>query len=125
MKWLLIILIALACLVLIFGIVFLIVFLIALKNKKASTLEAKSFYQDIIDSVGGIDNIEDVTVNSSRLSIILKDNEVLNSDNFKNFVASNNIGTVKSSQKITMVIGEFASNYHYEIKKQLDKKALN
>ena len=42
MKWLLIILIALACLVLIFGIVFLIVFLIALKNKKMSRSNAVS-----------------------------------------------------------------------------------
>lgn len=122
MEWYHILLIAIGALIIVFGIVFLIIYLVALKNKKTSSLEAKSFYLEIIDSIGGINNIEDVTVNSSRLNIILKNNEVLNSEKFKNFVSTNNIGTVKSSKKITMVIGEYASNYHYEIKKMLDKE---
>lgn len=121
LKWLYILLISLGAIIIVVALIFLIIYLVALKNKKASTLEAKSFYLNIVEAVGGIDNIVDVTVNSSRLNIILKDNDVLNGENFKSFVAENNIGTVKSSKKITMVIGEYASNYHLEIKKLLEK----
>lgn len=107
------------------GIIFLIVFLVARKNKKKIKTKANEFCNQIIEAVGGIDNIIDATAVSSRLSLTLKDNGPIDSDAFKNFVSINNIGMVKSSGKITLVIGEYASNYQVIIKNFLENKNAN
>ena len=60
-------------------------------------------------------------VNSSRLSFVLKNTDILEQSEFKDFVKNNNIGTVKSSKKITLVIGQYANDYYNKIKKILDK----
>lgn len=121
LQWLYILLISIGSGLIIFAISFLITYLLALKKKKKLTSNAKTFYKQIVDVLGGIENINDVNVNSSRLSIMLNNNEVLNSYDFKQFVTNNNIGTVKTSKKITLVIGEYANDYYNEIKKLLEK----
>lgn len=121
LQWLYILLISIGSGLVIFAISLLITYLVALKKKKKLTSNAKTFYTQIVEALGGIDNILGVNVNSSRLSVVLKDNEVLNSYDFKQFVSKNNIGTVKTSKKITLVIGEYANDYYNAIKKLLEK----
>ena len=121
LQWLYILLISIGSGLVIFGLSFLFTYLSALRKKKKLTSNAKEFYHEIVEILGGIDNIDDVMVNSSRLSIVLKNNEVLNKDSFKEFVNKNNIGTVKSSKKITLVIGQYANDYYNKIKKLLNK----
>ena len=121
LQWLYILLISIGSGLLIFAISFLITYLTALKKKKKLTSNAKAFYINILNAIGGIENVSDVMVNSSRLSFVLKNTDVLNSEAFKEFVSSNSIGTVKSSKKITLVIGQYAYDYYNEIKKLLTK----
>ena len=121
LQWLYILLISIGSGLIIFAISFLITYLLALKKKKKLTSNAKAFYINILNAIGGIENVSDVMVNSSRLSFVLKNTDVLNSEAFKEFVSSNSIGTVKSSKKITLVIGQYANDYYNEIKKLLTK----
>ena len=121
LQWLYILLISIGSGLLIFAISFLITYLTALKKKKKLTSNAKAFYINILNAIGGIENVSDVMVNASRLSFVLKNTDVLNSEAFKEFVSSNSIGTVKSSKKITLVIGQYANDYYNEIKKLLTK----
>ena len=121
LQWLYILLISIGSGLLVFAISFLITYLCALQKKKKLTSNANEFYTQIICAVGGIENISDVMVNSSRLSFVLKNTDILDQSEFKDFVKNNNIGTVKSSKKITLVIGQYANDYYNKIKKILDK----
>ena len=121
LQWLYILLISIGSGLLVFAISFLITYLCALQKKKKLTSNANEFYTQIICAVGGIENISDVMVNSSRLSFVLKNTDILDQSEFKDFVKNNNIGIVKSSKKITLVIGQYANDYYNKIKKILDK----
>ena len=74
----------------------------------------------IIDTFGGIDNIENVNVNGSRLSLVLKDTTYINQDTLK-VMSDMGFGVVKTSKKITIVVGEMATHYYNQIIKQMDK----
>ena len=119
--WLYILLISIGSGLIIFAISFLITYLLALKKKKQLTSNANSFYSQIVDALGGVENINDVNVNGSRLSIVLNNNEVLSSEQFKDFVNKNEIGTLKTSKKVTLVIGQYANDYYKKIKQMLEK----
>ena len=96
---------------------FVIYYLISLKNKDKTQKEAKEYYNKIIDAMGGIDNIKDVMVNSSRLSVVLNDNTLLNEEKLQS-IKDDGVGVVKSNKKITLVIGEMAKNYCDSILKE-------
>ena len=73
MEWYHILLTVLGGVIVVAGLVFLVMFLASKSNKEKSLGEAKGLYNKIIDTFGGINNIENVTVNGSRLSLVLKD----------------------------------------------------
>lgn len=102
--------------VIIIGVVFIlatIAFIILLKRylkRKKEFLEEQkvidSYYKNIIDAVGKIQNIEKVEQVGSRLSFYLKDQSLLQVEALKEIHIT---GIVKTSKKVTLVVGEMAA----------------
>ena len=111
--------------VMIIGVVFILVtiafiFLLKryLKRKKEFLEEQKvidSYYKNIIDAVGKIQNIEKVEQVGSRLSFYLKDQSLLQVEALKEIHIT---GIVKTSKKVTLVVGEMAAKYAQFIQKK-------
>lgn len=118
--WLLILILSVCGVLLLVGITMTIILFISMKDKKDKNAKVQQFYVEIMDIMGGIENIVDVSVNSSRLSLVLKDPSIINNDNLEK-LKDKGIGIVKSSKKITLVVGEMASDYYNSIKKELEK----
>ena len=92
------------------GIIFGIYYGVSINKKNKTDKQAIGYYVKIIDAMGGIDNINDVMVASSRLSIVLKDNSLIKEEKLQS-IKDDGVGVVKSSKKITLVIGEMAQKY--------------
>lgn len=120
MEWYHILLIALGSLIVVAALVFLIIYLVSKSSKEKSLGEAKGLYNKIINTFGGISNIESVNVNGSRLSLVLKDTTYINHETLK-VMSDMGFGVVKTSKKITLVVGEMATHYYNEIQKQMEK----
>ena len=120
MEWYHILLIVIASLIVIVSIAFLILYLSSKRSKEKSLGEAKGLYSKIVETFGGIDNIANVSVNGSRVSLTLKDSSYINNDTLK-VMTDEGFGVVKTSKKITLVIGEMANHYYQEINKLLNK----
>ena len=99
---------------------FVVFYLISLKKHKTANKEAEQYYSKIIDAVGGLDNIVDISCNGSRLTIVLNDYENTNQESLNQLV-SDGVGIVKYNKKLTMVVGELASLYYNSILKELKK----
>ena len=120
MEWYHYLIIGIIAAVVLAGLIFLIVYLASKRSKEKSLKEASSYYVNIVKAVGGEDNILEVSVNSSRLSLVLKDNSLLKNEELDT-LKNDGIGIVKSSKKITLVVGEMAPLYEKEINKILKK----
>lgn len=120
MKWYHYLIIGIVALVIIAGLIFLITYLVSKNNKEKSLKEASLYYVNIINAVGDVSNIIEVNVNSSRLSLVLKDNSLINNEQIEK-LKNDGIGIVKSSKKITLVVGEMAPYYQKEINKLINK----
>ena len=92
------------------GIIFGIYYGVSVSKKNKTEKQAIGYYVKIIDAMGGIDNINDVIVMSSRLTILLNDYKLLD-DKKLQVIKDDGVGVVKSSKKITLVIGEMAQKY--------------
>ena len=75
------------------------------ESKKNKDKNINSTYDEIILNLGGKENIVEMTARGSRLSIVLKDNSLLNIDALKNIGVE---GVIVMTSKITLVIGEDA-----------------
>ena len=75
------------------------------ESKKNKDKNINSTYDEIILNLGGKENIVEMTARGSRLSIVLKDNSLLNSDALKNIGVE---GVIVMTSKVTLVIGEDA-----------------
>lgn len=73
--------------------------------KKNKDKNINSTYDEIILNLGGKENIVEMTARGSRLSIVLKDNSLLNIDALKNIGVE---GVIVMTSKVTLVIGEDA-----------------
>ena len=120
MEWYHILLIVLGSLIIIGAIIFLIIYQTSKKNKEESLKEAKGLYSFILQTFGGANNIEDVSVNGSRLSLVLKDSSYINNETLQK-MKEEGFGVVKTSKKITLVIGEMAQHYYKAILKEIEK----
>ena len=76
-----------------------------LESKKNKDKNINSTYDEIILNLGGKENIVEMTARGSRLSIVLKDNSLLNIDALKNIGVE---GVIVMTSKVTLVIGEDA-----------------
>lgn len=99
---------------------FIFYYVISLKKKKGQDNKLQDYYMNIIASMGGIDNIDDVIVNNSRLSLIIKNSSLINQDMLSKLVIDG-IGVIKSSKKITLVIGKLADKYGKSILLEIKK----
>lgn len=86
-----------------------IIILFILKNKTKSS-ENRTF-SELLEALGGIDNIYDITLNGSRISLGFNDKKILNRANIK----ANGVETIViSNKKITLVVGKTAPQiYRY------------
>ena len=95
-----------------------------LKRKKEFLEEQKvidSYYKNIIDAVGKIQNIEKVEQVGSRLSFYLKDQSLLQVEALKEIHIT---GIVKTSKKVTLVVGEMASKYAQFIQEEIKNQEV-
>ena len=79
-------------------------------NKKKST---NSLYDQIIELVGGIENIEESTVRGSRISLVLKNISLVKDEELKTLGVN---GVIIMSSKVTLVVGDEASKLNDYIK---------
>lgn len=117
--------------VIIIGVVFIlatIAFIILLKRylkRKKEFLEEQkvidSYYKNIIDAVGKIQNIEKVEQVGSRLSFYLKDQSLLQIEALKEIHIT---GIVKTSKKVTLVVGEMAAKYAQFIQEEIKNQGV-
>ena len=117
--------------VIIIGVVFIlatIAFIILLKRylkRKKEFLEEQkvidSYYKNIIDAVGKIQNIEKVEQVGSRLSFYLKDQSILQVEALKEIHIT---GIVKTSKKVTLVVGEMAAKYAQFIQEEIKNQEV-
>ena len=75
------------------------------ESKKNKDKNINSTYDEIILNLGGKENIVEITARGSRLSIVLKDNSLINIDALKNIGVE---GVIVMTSKVTLVIGEDA-----------------
>lgn len=75
------------------------------ESKKNKDKNINSTYDEIILNLGGKENIVEMKARGSRLSIVLKDNSLLNIDALKNIGVE---GVIVMTSKVTLVIGEDA-----------------
>ena len=95
------------------------------KRKKEFKEEQKiidSYYINIIEAVGTLKNIEKVENVGSRLSFYLKDQKLLNIEQLKEIHIT---GIVKTTKKVTLVVGEMASKYASSIQQEINKEEGN
>lgn len=95
-----------------------------LKRKKEFLEEQKvidSYYKNIIDAVGKIQNIEKVEQVGSRLSFYLKDQSLLQVEALKEIHIT---GIVKTSKKVTLVVGEMAAKYAQFIQEEIKNQEV-
>lgn len=110
MDWYWIVLIIVGGIVLLGALLFFIYYLSSLKSKKKQDNKIKDFHNKIIEAMGGINNIKDVNVMSSRLVLYLEDNSFINQEVLQELI-NNGIGVVKTSKKVTLVIGDLSEKY--------------
>lgn len=110
----------------IIGVVLLVGILVTiiLVRKNAKKNKAKREFDDasnlIIDALGGIENIVNCDVSMSRLNVVLKDYKIVDSQQLTDAGVS---GTVKTSKKLTLVVGkQFSQKLCVSINKQLEKE---
>ena len=94
-----------------------IIYLISKNNKKKNDDNTKEYYKEIIELVGGIDNISEISSVGSRLTLVLNNNDLVDQNTLEVF-KNKGIGIFRTSKKITLVIGDFASYYKEQIEKE-------
>lgn len=90
--------------------ILIIIALIIIGNKK-SKIKADTEFPKLLEALGGADNISNVVLNGSRVSLSFESKKTIN----KEMIKENGVETiVVSNKKITLVIGDKASNiYRY------------
>jgi phosphotransferase system IIB component len=94
----------------------LIYILVVLLKKKHGKKNESSLYQELVSCFGGLDNIIQVSVRESRLSLVLKDYSLVDSETLKEKGVTSSI---KMSNKITFVIGSQAKDIAKYIEENL------
>ena len=101
----------------ILGIIIVVVVVLLIRNKTKSNKKASNdLFNQIMEGLGGIANINSLEAKMSRLNVSLKDDSLLNIESLK----SNGVSRViKMSNKITLLIGNVASEIEEQFKKEI------
>ena len=106
--------------VLLLGIILAIILVKKKSNKNKAKREFDNASNSIIEALGGIDNIVSCDVSMSRLNVVLKDYKLVESQQLTDAGVS---GTVKTSKKLTLVVGkQFSQKLCESINSQLEKE---
>lgn len=106
--------------VLLLGVISTIVLVKKKSNKNKAKREFDNASNSIIEALGGIDNIVSCDVSMSRLNVVLKDYKLVESQQLTDAGVS---GTVKTSKKLTLVVGkQFSQKLCESINSQLEKE---
>lgn len=101
----------------ILGIIIVVVVVLLIRNKAKSNNKKVSndLFNQIIEGLGGIANINSLEAKMSRLNVSLKDDSLLNIESLKSSGVSR---VIKMSSKITLLIGNVASEIEEQFKKE-------
>ena len=101
----------------ILGIIIVVVVVLLIRNKAKSNNKKASndLFNQIMEGLGGIANIDSLEAKMSRLNVSLKNDNLLNIESLK---ASGVSRVIKMSSKITLLIGDVASEIEEHFKKE-------
>ncbi len=101
----------------ILGIIIVVVVVLLIRNKAKSNNKKVSndLFNQIMEGLGGIANINSLEAKMSRLNVSLKDDSLLNIESLKSSGVSR---VIKMSSKITLLIGNVASEIEEQFKKE-------
>ena len=101
----------------ILGIIIVVVVVLLIRNKTKSNNKKASndLFNQIMEGLGGIANINSLEAKMSRLNVSLKDDNLLNVESLKSSGVSR---VIKMSNKITLLIGNVASEIEEQFKKE-------
>lgn len=92
-----------------------------LKNKKIDDISKRKLpidVNDVIEAVGGKNNIKDTNANGSKITFFLNDDSLVNTDYLKKLGAG---GIVQTNSKITVIMGKFSNEISISINELLKK----
>ena len=94
----------------------LIIIILIVVGIKRNRIKASTEFPELLEALGGAENISNVVLNGSRISLVFESKKNIN----KELIKDNGVETiVVSNKKITLVIGKKASDiYKYLQKKQ-------
>lgn len=98
-----------------------ILIIVKSKDKKMATKEDKlqtTNGNDWVDALGGKDNITEANAMGSRLTVVLKDQDLMNQDKLKELGVSN---IMVMSNKVTLIIEDHAAYVSVKINKEINK----
>lgn len=105
---------------LLLSVILTIVFVKKSSKKRKAKREFDNASKTIVDALGGIDNIISCSVSMSRLNVVLKDYKLVESQQLTDAGVS---GTVKTSKKLTLVIGkQLSQRLCNSINEQIEKE---
>lgn len=101
----------------ILGIIIVVVIVLLIRNKAKSNNKKASndLFNQIMEGLGGIANIDSLEAKMSRLNVSLKNDNLLNIESLKSSGVSR---VIKMSSKITLLIGNVASEIEEQFKKE-------
>lgn len=101
----------------ILGIIIVVVVVLLIRNKAKSNNKKASndLFNQIMEGLGGIANIDSLEAKMSRLNVSLKNDSLLNIESLK---ASGVSRVIKMSSKIILLIGDVASEIEEHFKKE-------
>lgn len=102
----------------ILGIIIVVAVVLLIRNKTKSNNKKASndLFNQIMEGLGGIANINSLEAKMSRLNVSLKDDSLLNIESLKSSGVSR---VIKMSNKITLLIGNVASEIEEQFKKEI------
>lgn len=90
-----------------FIVLFVVLIIVKSARKKAFLKERERANAEIVEYIGGRDNVISASSSGSRLILVLKDYSLVNDEKIKSLGVSS---IIRMSTKITFVIGEDAKN---------------
>ncbi len=98
------------------GIVFFYLYSKKAKNTTTVTMSSSFDVETLVKALGGIENIDDVSSSPSKLSVILKNQSIVDIASIQSLGAS---GIVEGKQTLSIIFGKQSSLIEKDIKSKL------
>lgn len=97
-------------------VIFLVIITMTNKKKKAETIDLPFMLNDLLENIGGVENINSVSSSLSKVTFKLKDNSKVNVAAIESLGAS---GIVETREGFTFIFGNISKNIETIIKDKL------